>query len=275
MSMKSATKPAISLIVPAFNEASATLLRSLESVALQSFGDFECLLIDESTNVVSQACAEQFCAKDPRFIRIVPSERLGLAASLNLGLSLAKADLIARFDSDDICMPTRLELQWKAMDGNSDLDVLGGALEIIDDEEQTLAYRSYPMAHDDILRKMQLTTALAHPTVMMRKSLVQAVGGYDPAFRFAEDLDLWLRLANRNARFGNLSDVLVRYRQNNVRRPADHWRYNYQARRKNFSRQYFFRRSTGIAAIGLWIKLPPILQEAIFHKMLLQDRPET
>jgi glycosyltransferase involved in cell wall biosynthesis len=267
-----ATKPAISVIIPVFNENPRVLSMSLNSIVEQSFGDFECLLIDDSTDSESRSFAAAFCASDIRFQHIVPTKRLGLAASLNLGISKAKADLIARFDADDVSMPQRLDLQFKAFQNHPEIDILGGALELIKDDGSTLAYRKYPLTHDKIMKAMQFTTALAHPTVMMRKALLLKTGGYDPSFRYAEDLDLWLRLANSGVYFANLPDVLVRYRQDCVRRSADHWRYNYWARRKNFSSRYFLRRLTGTFAIGLWCMLPQFLQEVVFSKLLLQDR---
>jgi glycosyltransferase involved in cell wall biosynthesis len=271
VSDRSIKEPDVSLIVPTFNERPHILEQSLNSLRHQSHSNFECLLVDESTNDRSRDFAAAFCAKDRRFRHLVPTERLGLAASLNLGISLARAELIARFDADDICIANRLALQLNAMRANPDIGVFGGALELINDENQVLGYRSFPSDHESIMKKMMFVTAFSHPTTMMRASLVKAVGGYDDTFTHAEDLDLWLRLANHGTRFGNLSETLVRYRQNSVRRSALHWRFNYRARVKNFSSSYLVRRSLGLAAVGVWGSIPPFAQELIFRRLMLRS----
>lgn len=271
MSYQSIKAPDISLVVPTFNEKPHILEQSLYSLREQSHSNFECLLVDESTDARSKDYAAAFCEKDRRFRHVVPTERIGLAASLNLGISLARAELIARFDADDICITNRLALQFSVMQENPDIGVLGGALELINDENQILGYRSFPRDHENIMKKMMFVTAFSHPTAMMRASLIKAVGGYDDKFTHAEDLDLWLRMANHGARFANLSETLVRYRQNSVRRSALHWGFNYRARTKNFSRSYLLRRSLGLAAVGVWSCIPPLAQELIFRKLMLRS----
>lgn len=262
--------PAVTLVVPAFNEEPAVLAQSLDSVATQTFADFECIVVDESTAPESAQACRDLCARDPRFRYVHPEQRLGLAASLNLGIAMARAPLIARFDSDDVCQPDRLALQVDYLRRHPEVDVLGGGLEIMDESGRTLAYRAYPAEDAEIQRRFDTTTAVAHPTVMMRKSVLDRFGVYDPAFRFAEDLDLWLRLGNHGVRFANLSQVLVRYRQADTSRNRGHWDFNLRARTRNFSWRGRPRRALGIAAIAIWARIPRALQQRVFHGVLLQ-----
>ncbi|WP_290661714.1 glycosyltransferase [Aquabacterium sp.] len=263
-------KPRVSFIVPSFNETPEVISESLRSVAKQTFTDFECIVVDESTDPARAQACERLCNEDPRFIYVKPKERLGLAASLNLALGMARADWVARFDSDDVCLPERIALQMAFLAEHPEVDVLGGGLEIIDEAGKNLAFRDYPVEHDVIARKLQFTTPLAHPTVIYRRRLVLEAGGYDPSFRFAEDLDLWLRLLNRKVRFANLPLTVVRYRQQRTRRQSQHWRFNLKARTKNFSAQMLVRRSIGIAVIGCWSLLPAPAQESVFKRLLLR-----
>ena len=262
--------PKVTVVIPAFNEPSDVLALSLNSVAAQTFSDFECLVIDESTDVASATACRDFCAQDKRFRYFHPESRLGLAASLNLGISLAQGELIARFDSDDVCMPNRLALQVAYMAAHPDVEVVGGGLEIINEAGKTLAFRDYPVDHATIARRFQTTTPIAHPTVMVRKYIFDRHGGYDPSFRFAEDLDLWLRLLNQGVRFANLKEVLVRYRQQNTRRNSVHWRFNLRARTRNFSTRELPMRLVGICAMAVWGSLPAWVQERVVYGLLLQ-----
>ncbi len=268
------TAPRVSFVVPAFNEPPAVIRASLDSVRAQSFSDFECLVIDESTDLDRALACRKLCERDARFLYIRPEARIGLAGSLNLGLERARGEYIARFDSDDICLPDRLALQVAYMDSHADVGVVGGALEIIDEDGRSVAFRSYPEGHDAIARGIHLTTTLAHPTVMFRRDAGARFGKYDPAFRFAEDLDLWLRWMNAGVRFGNLPHVLVRYRQNSTRRNHQHWRFNLRARTRNFRMRHLLRRVVGISVIAMWMILPAPLQEAGFRAAMLgRQRP--
>ena len=260
----------VSVVVPAFNESAEVLEQSLGSLRAQTFVDFECVVIDESTEPELERACREACALDSRFRYVRPPARLGLAASLNHGIELSHGELIARFDSDDVCMPERLAQQVAYMDAHPEVGVLGGALEIMAEDGRTIAFRDYPRDHTTIERRFQVTTPIAHPTVMMRKPLIERHGGYDPSFRFAEDLDLWLRLLNRGVRFANLGCVLVRYRQESTARNPQHWQFNCCARWRNFSTRHLLRRMVGLLTISVWAVLPVWLQERVFNGLLFR-----
>jgi len=263
--------PRVSLVVPAFNEPLDVLAQSLGSIRQQTFADFECLVVDESSDAALAQGCRALCSEDPRFRYIRPAQRLGLAGSLNLGLQEAKGELVARFDSDDVCLPERLALQVSFLDAHPEVGVLGGALEVVSEQGQTLAFRDYPQDHTTIERRMQFTNAIAHPTVMLRRSVLLAHGGYGPEFRSAEDLELWLRLLNRGVRFANLGAVLVRYRQDSTVRNRQNWVFNRRARMRNLHLRHLPLRLAGIAAVTVWAWLPQWVQERAFKSLLLRD----
>jgi glycosyltransferase involved in cell wall biosynthesis len=261
------------MVVPAFNETASILEQSLGSIGTQTFVDFECIVVDESTVSASARACAAICSRDERFRHVRPRARLGLAGSLNLGIALARGELVARFDSDDVCTSRRLELQVAYMDAHPEIGVLGGGLEIMNEAGVPLSYRHYPTEHAAIERQIHSTTPIAHPTVMVRKHLLETYGGYDPTFRFAEDLDLWLRLMNHEVRFANLKSILVRYRQDHTRRQTSHWHFNVRARRRNLAMHRLPRRLLGICAISVWARLPAGVQEALFKALLLRRSP--
>jgi glycosyltransferase involved in cell wall biosynthesis len=265
----SGLNPFVTVVVPSFNEDPQIVRASLESIRAQTFPDFECIVVDESTQPeLAEACLA-VCAEDHRFVYIHPTERLGLPKSLNMAIARARGQLIARFDSDDICMPDRLALQVAFLHSHPEVSVVGGALDIISNEGNFLAHRSYPQSSTAIAKGMQLTTTIAHPTVMYRKEVIERYGSYNPDFRFAEDLDLWLRWMNEGILFSNLPEVLVKYRQDITRRDQRHWNFNLRARISNFNSRYWFRRAIGIACIAAWVVMPKKIQEKIFKLLIL------
>lgn len=262
--------PRVTFVVPCFNESSELIRESLASLRAQSFTDFECVVIDESTQPQLATACRTECALDVRFIYLHPSERLGLAASLNLGIARSCSEFVARFDSDDICLPDRVAQQVDFLDANSDIGVLGGALEIINKEGRTTAVRQYPTDPDAIERRMQFTNAIAHPTVMARRTVFEQHGFYDPAFRFSEDLELWLRWLNAGVKVSNLPQTLVRYRQDSTNRSGTHWRYNLRARLRHFSVRLLVLRVAGIAVILCWMAIPANLKNWLFRKVIFR-----
>lgn len=266
--LESDKSPRVSVVVPCFNEAPDLIRESLGSLRAQSFTDFECLVIDESTQPErAEACREE-CARDTRFTYVHPSVRLGLAASLNLGVELSRGEYVARFDSDDICLPERLTLQVGFLDEHPEIDVLGGAMDIINEAGQTTATRLYPCEPTAVERRMQVTNAIAHPTVMARRQVFERHGHYDSSFRFSEDLELWLRWLNAGVTFANLPQVLIRYRQNSTNRSGAHWQYNLQARRRHLSANLLPYRLIGMIVILVWIAVPAGLKDQLFRKIV-------
>lgn len=259
-------------MVPTFNEPEHILEQSLSSVMAQTFADFECIVVDESTHPEAAQACERICARDARFRYVHPIQRLGLAGSLNVAISMARGELLARFDSDDFCLPERLAVQVAFMEARPEVGVVGAGLELIDKKGRPTAVRRYPQSSEDIAKKLQFTNTLAHPTVMYRASVVKDHGAYDPTYLYSEDLELWLRWQNKGVIFANVPDILVRYRQAQTRRPRNHWKYNLRARVQHFSHRYFFRRLAGIACIGTWSILPPYIQETVFRFVLLKGR---
>jgi glycosyltransferase involved in cell wall biosynthesis len=262
--------PRVSVIVPVFNEPPEVLRASLASLRNQSWQDFDCVVVDESTDVSRARECEAQCALDSRFRYVHPASRLGLPGSLNLAIDQSSGDYIARFDSDDVCLPERLARQIAFLDAHPEIAIVGGALEVIDDDDRTTALRTYPTDHEAIERGMQTTNTMAHPTVMYRRTATAVHGAYDASFRYSEDLDLWLRWLNAGMRFANLPDVVVRYRQKSTSRQTLHWKYNLRARLHNFSSRHIARRCAGIAAIGIWMILPQRVQESVFRLLMFR-----
>ena len=261
--------PSVTIVMPSFNEEAHIVRASIESIRAQTFTNFECIVVDESTNPNLANACRAACAEDNRFIYIHPAERLGLSKSLNLAIRKARGQLIARFDSDDICVPERLELQVEFLRLHPAISVVGGAMDIISTEGRTIAHRSYPLMPNAIASAMQITNAIAHPTVMFRKEAIDRYGDYNPGFQYCEDLDLWLRWMNSGLLFANLPQVLVQYRQDNTRRNHLNWRSNLRVRLSNFSSRHLIRRIWGIACIAAWVAVPGKLQEQIYKAILL------
>ena len=157
--------------------------------------------------------------KYPEVMHIIRLEKNGgLGNALKLGVENAKFDIIARMDSDDICLPDRFEKQLAYLDAHRECDIVGGQMtEFIDRPDNIVGRRAVPLTNDEIYDYMKSRCALNHVTVMFRKEAVLNAGNYQDWF-WNEDYYLWVRMMMNKCVFANIPDVAV-----NVRSGADQY----------------------------------------------------
>ena len=133
----------------------------------------------------------------------------GLAAALTEGLKHCSSEYVARFDSDDICHPRRIELQMEYLERYKNVDVLGAQIMEFDEKmEYCFGLRMVPCDHESIKDFSKKRSPVNHMTVIYKKSVVNDVGGY-PRLHGREDYGLWIKLLGDGYKFANLPDVLV------------------------------------------------------------------
>lgn len=141
---------------------------------------------------------------------------VGLGNALNIGMESCNYNLIARMDTDDICVPNRFELQLAKFKECPDLCILGGAISEFEcDISNTTGVRMVPVLHEDIMKYANFKNPFNHMTVMFKKGEILQAGGY-MHHHFMEDYNLWLRVLSNGKAVGNLPDVLVYARTGNA-----------------------------------------------------------
>lgn len=213
------SSPSLSVILPIYN-ADRYLGESIDSILRQTYRDFELLALDDGSTDDSLKLLREFAAQDSRII-VISRKNLGLVATLNEGLAIAQAPLIARMDADDIAVPERFAQQVAYMQNYPQCVALGSAIRFIDQHGTPGAEASYPRSSEVMRRLISEGSMLAHPAVMMRKNAAVKAGGYRPAFQHAEDYDLWLRMAEIGT-IDNLPEVLLLYRQHSQQVSTKH-----------------------------------------------------
>lgn len=201
--------PKISVVMPVYN-SEKYLYEALESIRLQTFKDFECLIINDGSTDSSKKIIKEFVEKDIRFI-LIDKKNEGVGIALNLGVKTAKANLIARMDSDDISYPKRLEIQYKYFQKNNSITVLGSAVKLIDERGNKIKGFRLSLPISNLQCKwIQLRSGIpfSHPSVMFKKSEILDIGSYTS--ELAEDFILWLKLYEKE--FSNINKKLVKYR---------------------------------------------------------------
>jgi glycosyltransferase involved in cell wall biosynthesis len=204
------SKPQISVVLPVYN-SEKYLAMSIDSVLKQTFSDFELIIINDGSRDKSSEIVKGFT--DPRIFYYEQSN-MGLAATLNKGIGLAKGEFIARMDNDDICYPERFEKQISCLQKNPEVGLLGTNAVIIDEYGQLFPHRFLKHPSDNIELKFALcfNNPFVHSSVMFRKDVFEKTGGYSLDITVFEDHNLWSKFATL-CKVKNLPDLLLKYRE--------------------------------------------------------------
>jgi glycosyltransferase involved in cell wall biosynthesis len=202
--------PAISVLLPVYN-AEPFLAEAVESILNQTFVDFEFIIINDGSNDRSLEILQKFAQQDAR-IRLISRDNRGLVSTLNEGISLAKAPLIARMDADDVAYPKRFIVQKEFLDNNPDCICVGGKVRVIDEKGRFLTVADTKIGYKQVeLSALQGITPICHPTALIKKAALIEVGGYHEDDYPAEDLALFLNLSQQG-KLNNVNDIILDYR---------------------------------------------------------------
>ena len=195
--------PLISVCIPAF-QAERFLYQTLNSVRLQGFESWEVIVTEDGSE-------DQTCAIVRRFADSVPQRVVyqrhehnrGLPATRNTGISFARGEWIALLDSDDLWSSDHLDEAARVIrSGRADL-IHGGSILFDSDSGERLGVRApTPEVVAGHPRSLFCGEYVIQPSsVVMKKSLWEKVGGFDPRFRYVEDREMWIRCARSRAIF--------------------------------------------------------------------------
>ena len=202
-------KPLVSIILPVYN-GEETIQDSITSILSQSFTNFELIIIDDGSTDKSLEKLRGFI--DARII-LLTQNNMGLARTLNLGIAIAKGQLIARQDQDDISMPLRIEKQVLTFSLNQHLVLLGTCGYIINKNNEVVKKLKFPLHNRELQFLSNFYNPFIHSSVMFRQKEFIECGGYceDVDLQPPEDFNLWNRIKSYGE-ISNLNECLVKYR---------------------------------------------------------------
>lgn len=201
--------PQISVIIP-ICELSRFVCPAIDSILNQTFQDFEVVLCINGPDAaeIERELQAQYGGR----VRTTTTTIRQLAHALNMGLSISRAPLIARMDSDDLAHNERLSRQIEFMH-SCDLDMVGCDVDLIDENGQSIGTKKFPKG-SSIFQLLPFKNPFCHSSVLFKKHIIIKARAYNSGFN-SEDYDLWLRLRNSGIRWDNMSDKLMQYRIHN------------------------------------------------------------
>ena len=208
---ENAPTPLVSVIMATYNEPPDMVASAIDSILNQTYKNFELLIFDDSTNSDTITCIDKK-AQDFRVRVYRYEQRKGFVEALNEGLRLAEGKFIARMDGDDFSLPERLEKEVDFLEKHPEVSIVGGQMDIMDENSVVVSHRSYPTNGIKLWWFSCFRNPVAHPTIMMRREIIERGYYYNERLKMSEDLDLWLRLMNDGYKIENVKDTVLRYR---------------------------------------------------------------
>lgn len=202
--------PRIEVLIPVYNGAK-TIESAISSIQAQSFGHIRIIIVDDGSSDETPQILQRIGSEDDR-VQIVRQANAGIVDALNAGLAVCDAEFVARHDADDLAYPDRFFTQWRYLNDHPDCVAVSGSVRHIDENGRRLETVGLPGPPDlaDPDWAPSIEPYLMHPFLMVRRSAIQAVGGYRYV-EHAEDTDLYWRLRDVG-RLHNVATELGEYR---------------------------------------------------------------
>ncbi len=204
--------PSVSVLMPVYN-AAPYLGKAIISILGQDLNNFELIIIDDGSTDNSWQLIQEIAKTDSR-IKSLTRANKGISATRNELIDMASSNLIAWMDADDISLPNRLSVQSSYLNDNKDYVAVGCRTKMIDHEDAEICDWPMLLTHKEI-DEWHINGrggAIIFPSSMMRKNSVKSVGGFNNKLTGAEDLDLFLKLAEIG-KVANIDQLCFFYRQ--------------------------------------------------------------
>jgi GT2 family glycosyltransferase len=203
------TRPLISLVMPAYKTDQRYLREAVDSVIAQVYPEWELVVVDDgSEDEVLKRTLEAYAAAEPR-VRFEPlAANAGIAAASNTGLALCRGEYVAFLDHDDVLTPDALLRVVQALAADPELDVVYSD----SDKLNGRGVRADPFLKPDWSPVYALGAMYIGHLLVLRRSLAEEAGGFDPAFDKIQDFEFMLRVSERTDRIGHIPQILYHWR---------------------------------------------------------------
>lgn len=208
------TEPLVSILMPVRNEE-RFLPAALASLIAQTVTAWELVVVDDGST--DRTAAILAAAAADRRIRVEQNRGRGLVAALNQGLAACRSPLVARMDGDDVSHPQRLAQQLAQLAAEPAIGLVAASFRHFPRRHLKigmLAYEAWQnslLSHEQIMADLFVESPFVHPGILCRREILAELGGYRE-MGWAEDYDLWLRMARAGVRFGRSSAPLLFWR---------------------------------------------------------------
>jgi len=213
--MKNKTTPLVSIVIATYNRAQV-LESTIRNIWLQDYTPVELVVVNDGSSDATLEILQKLQSQNS-FVVVHNDRNLGLQRSLNIGMLKARGKYIARIDDHDKWIdPAKLSKQVSVMEKNPEVGVVGTGYQAGRKSMQN------PLSDKAIRKQILMRSPFCHVSVLMRKSVVNKVGGYDETLPYSEDWDLWLKMG-KHSDFVNLPDVTTLIAEDHLSLSQDYY----------------------------------------------------
>ncbi len=256
--------PKISVAMSVYND-SKYLEDAIKSILNQTYTDFEFIICNDASTDGSLDIIKKYKDIDKRIVLLENESNLGLSASLNRCIEYSSGEYIARMDADDISINNRFQQQVYYLETNPEVAFVCGDIYLID-EDGVWGNRinNLPLSKHNVY----VYQPIPHPTVMMRKSVLDDVGGYTvaPYTRRGQDFDLWCKMYHKGYRGENIGEIVLYYRETKESYKKRRLKY----RLHSYKLKKMWRKKLGFPSFYIFYALKPVVA-GLIPKFLLRE----
>jgi len=193
----------VSIIMSAYNTSEFFLRKSIESILEQTFNNFEFIIVNDGSNILTTKILNEYLDQDQR-IKIIEQKNMGITKSLNRAIYLANGKYIARQDTDDIWEKDKLKQQITFLEKNRNIVLIGTQCKILDENLNDISL-SFPShinrlsicSSEDIRSSLTRYNPFCHSSILINKNFLLSVGSYNDKYKYAQDYELWVRVMKK------------------------------------------------------------------------------
>lgn len=226
------TASTVSVTMPCHN-CGDTVGRALDSLLAQEGADFEVVAVDDGSTDDTAGVLAEYARRDAR-VRVLTMEHGGVVAAANAAIAAARGCYLARMDADDEALPGRLAAQARLLDEDPGLGLVGCRVRFGGCRRTCAGYAHYVdwtnslLTHEQISLNRFVEFPVPNPSIMVRRSCIEAHGGYRDG-DFPEDYDLLLRWLEAGVRMAKADEELLVWNDPPTRLSRTHPRYDVDA----------------------------------------------
>lgn len=203
--------PLVSIIMPAYN-AEKYIAEAIESVLSQTYSNWELIIADDFSTDSTAKIVDSYKKKDERVKSIRMGKNSGPVIARNKAIEKSSGEYLAMLDADDVSLPDRLAKQVGFLEYNKDIDFVGSSAELIDENGKVVGKKTKPLTYEEIKFPILLQTQFIMSSVVLKKKAFIETCGFDNAYLYAEDYDMWTKLLALGKKCANIKVALIRYR---------------------------------------------------------------
>jgi glycosyltransferase involved in cell wall biosynthesis len=260
----------VSVLMPAYN-VEEYIGEAIESILGQSFADFEFIILDDCSNDCTWNIIQRYAMKDRRIVAIRNKEHGGIAPSRNNLIALARGKYVVWQDADDVSMAKRIEHQYLFMEDHEGVGICSGSIKFMCHYDHDGYVRIFPPSDAILRERIFCYSPVVLQASIVRRALMERVGGFDESLPQAEDLDMSIRIG-MCSRFANLDEIVLRYRYDenslSYKKVRENITYTLVVRKRaralGYEYHFFDRLVNVMTQIAVFLPIPPDYLVAYF-----------